>query len=271
MEENSFYEELIREADEYLDVINNRIINDYIRYHNIPNDKSVFHMKLELIAKTIYFLGVKKRYALKVFSSDGSSKIEMKGLVTRRTDYPSYTRDKIEELVSLILNENYSLERIDEFDRKTEEEFRRMAEEGLREVGRPVSYSKSDEQYKKKPPHVLGMELWNHMEIKTFIPGSKGYMFRIKGIDQTNDNVREKIKRVPDELLRCNYIVLPEDIERLPRYYIVDVDYVVKFGWIDRVDEILEPFGGRYDKRRNLKEENSIQEVLKRIFNNSRG
>jgi len=265
---------LLRVSEKTIDIENasKKILETFVGLHGVNKEKSILNLKRELIIRTGYFLNVKKKYALRVINQEGVDidEIRIVGLVPKRSDYPPVTRKKVEELIGLLLNPEISIDEIDEFDKKTECEMRELSSQGLREIGRPVSYSYAFNDYKRQPPHVLGMELWNQLEYKIFYAGSKGYMFRIKGVDVNNVNAPQILRKnqVSTKLLNNNYIVIPEDVEKVPEYYIIDVDSVVKFAWIDRVDELLKPFGGRYNNREKLNEENTMIDLFSDLFEN---
>jgi len=256
---SQIYSDVYNKSIEVQEVINNVLIKKFCELHNIPLETNVLSMKMEYIAKAIYFLGVKKKYAAKIFKNENETEIDIKGLVPKRSDYPILTRTKIMELLELILDDEVSITKIDEFDKKTEQEMRELAAIGDKRVGRPVTYFKSFNTYSKVPVHVLGMELWNQLEYKVFYPSSKGYMFRIKGVNLMSDALENKFKKaqIDPKLLANNYIVIPESEDRVPDYFVVDVDNIVKFAWCDRVEEILQPFGGRYNSRKSIAEESS--------------
>jgi hypothetical protein len=69
-------------------------------------------------------------------------------------------------------------------------------------------------------------------------------MFKIKGID---------LQKVPEEV-RLNFdkyflktgeklevIAVPEEVDHLPNYYIIDVKAMLEFSWQDRYSLLLEP------------------------------
>ena len=111
-------------------------------------------------------------------------------------------------------------------------------------------YQLDDKDYKKVPTHIIGMKLWNICEYNIFVPGTKGYLFKINGIDWDSPYITEGAKRYQTMLMeqKLNYVVVPPEAPRLPKYFIIDVDFMVNFAWNDRVDEILKPIGGRRSK-----------------------
>jgi hypothetical protein len=87
--------------------------------------------------------------------------------------------------------------------------------------------------------HIKGMLLWNGLEYENFIPGTKGYLFKIMGVDTFNAP-----KRIIEKLSNVNVgnvIVIPEDVELLPKYYIIDTVAMMSFAWDDRVNELIAP------------------------------
>ena len=85
----------------------------------------------------------------------------------------------------------YNLIDVEKYVKETGEDIKYKCEKGCKEVSGAVSFNKSESKYKKRlPSHILGMKLWNALEYKYFIPGTKGYSFPINGIDTTKAPAR---------------------------------------------------------------------------------
>ena len=88
------------------------------------------------------------------------------------------------------------------------------------------------------------MKNWNNLEYDEFSTGSKGYLFKINGIDLTKapaavikkyeDNYSSK--NIPFEVIAC-----PRNVEYMPEYYIINYKQMLKFVWQDRYNLLLDP------------------------------
>ena len=67
---------------------------------------------------------------------------------------------------------------------------------GNKQIARPVTFGKKEDDYTVIPQGVKGMLNWNNLEYKAFGPGSHGYLFKIQGID---------LEKAPKEVVD-NYI-----------------------------------------------------------------
>jgi len=246
MEENKKDEQIIHlilsESEKLQKVLNETLLDKFIQLHNIPKDKNMFHAKQEIIAKRGYFLDVKKKYALRIVNAEGVPVEEIieRGLVTRRSDYPSLTKERMLTIFDLLLKkEKISFKNISRFVKETELEMRAFISKGEKCTSKPVSFSKEESSYKSIPFQVNGMKLWNLLEYRHFIPGTKGYLFRITGIDPylAPRSIQTKLQQIDT----FRWIVLPYDEERLPNYYQIDANWMLNFAWTDRVNELLKP------------------------------
>jgi len=122
------------------------------------------------------FWTAKKRYALNVHDSEGvrfeKPQIKITGLETKKTaSVPKYSRLKIKEAISIILNGNN--DQLIEFIDKTREEFKNLPVEdmafprgvnGLAEYGVSVGLGSSAQVYKKGTPiHTKGSLIYNNL------------------------------------------------------------------------------------------------------------
>lgn len=238
--------------------LNEDILLRFGRLHNIDDSQNRFVLKQEIVARGAYFLEVKKKYALHVTNMEGVpvNELDTKGLVTKRSDYPSLTKSKIQKMIDmLVMSPKIDREEIDRFDKETEGYIRSLCVAGMKEVCRPVSYSKEDSAYKKAPIQIEGMKLWNTCEYEIFVPGTRGYLYKILGINWQSPNLSEGAAKNQAKLMtqKLNYVVIPTEEPKLPDYFIIDVDAMLKFAWIDRVEELLIPLGGRFcNKKSNI-------------------
>ena len=216
---------ILEESRKIQDVLNNNLLDKFIKLHNIPKEYNQFYAKQEIVAKNAYFLGMKKKYALWIVNNEGvpCKELNLKGLVTRRSDYPNITRERISTVLDMLLKEDkISFKKIKEFVKDTETEIHNLILNGSKVVAKPVTFSKEEKSYKKVPDQVLGMLLWNELEYNHFVVGSKGYRFKIKGADvfRAPDRVKKKATLLKDS----KWLVLPYEEDRLPDYYNIDVE-----------------------------------------------
>jgi DNA polymerase elongation subunit (family B) len=228
--------------------LNNDLLNRFAKLHNINPEYSKYHLKQEVIAKKSLFFNAKKKYVLHLINKDGRpcDEYDSKGIVTRRSDYPNYTKESVKELLEMILkSEKINFEQLTEYINKVEENMYKMIISGDKRIAKPVSYNKKSEDYKngKKPYQVLGMDLWNTLEYEYFQPGTKGYLFNILGVDQqiAPQKVLQNLHKMNE---KNKTIALPFEEDQLPNYYVIDVQSMMKFCWTNRVAEIMNPITG---------------------------
>lgn len=243
MDREEIVDLIIKESHKIEDLLNNDFLVRFAEMHNIKSENSYLNLKQEIVARWAYFLDTKKKYALHTVSKEGVpvDELETTGLVTRRSDYPSVTKEKVTELLNLlVMSEEYSRKRIKKYVETTEKEIRKMCREGNKGVARPVTYSKPKKNYKKIPYHIIAMDVWNDCEYEYFVPGTKGYLFNIKGIDTSK--AHPKAQKMASKLTDKNkYVALPYEEDELPDYFIIDDEAMMNFAWTDRVSELLAP------------------------------
>jgi uracil-DNA glycosylase family 4 len=231
-------------------ILNGKIIKTFIDFHGIPDKYSYLSLKQEIIADVAYFLSTKKKYALHIINQEGYEvdKMDIKGIEIRRSDYPRLTKELLQNILKIIFTQKTKLD-IDELLEMVDEAKNRVqdfASKGDKCVGRPVSFGKEHDDYKSIPQGVRAMEMWNELVYDIFRPGSKAILFHINGIDleKAPDYVK---KNYNDKFLKkfknkdLDVIAVPDDVEFLPDYFIVNVKEITNFALDARMDLILEP------------------------------
>ncbi|GIU69116.1 MAG: hypothetical protein KatS3mg002_0352 [Candidatus Woesearchaeota archaeon] len=244
--------------DEVQNYLNKEVIINLIKKHNVNPDNNYLELKNEFIAKRGLFLA-KKRYAIYVLFQEGRNvdKIISMGVETKRSDYPSKTKQCLEELLSLLLkNDNFSILKIHQYLESKTKEFMKDIVEGKKEIARPISFTKKIEDYKVVPQGVNAMLNWNNLVYEAFQPGSKGYLFKIHGIDL--DHAPDYIKsQYQKEFVQKNksleVIALPDEEIKLPEWIIPDVKSMLQFAWLDRYNLLLEPILKIHNNKNTLK------------------
>ena len=226
--------------------LNKTVISTVIKRHNVSIEKNRLELKNEFVIKRGLYVS-SKHYANYLISQEGNpiDKIDVKGLDTRRSDYSSITKKYLNEVLDLILKtEKFTLSKIIDYVKEKDSLFTKVISSGQTIIGRPVSFTKKLEEYKTLSQGVKGMINWNNLEYKFFDVGSRGYLFKLKGIDL--DKAPEEVRKNYDlnflkQGLKLEIIVVPEELDHIPPYYIIDVKSMVSFAWTDRYNLLLEP------------------------------
>ncbi len=223
-------------------ILNDNILLEYLKLHKIPQEYSALYLKQEVIADNALFFSKKKQYGLHVIKVD---KNIIKGISTQRSDYPEYTKKKIVELLDMVIKTDViDFEKITNFIEETRKEILKLIFERHCSIARPSSFAKKEEDYIIDPYQVNAMRLWNKLEYDYFVEGTKGYLFRIQGID--NMNAPEKILNNLHILTRKDKsIVMPYEETILPEYYVIDVPAMIKFTWDSRITPVLNAIKGK--------------------------
>lgn len=238
------------ESSKIQEFLNKVILKEYIKVHNIIPEESMFDLKNELICKRYYSLNVKKKYALHVISQEGVDKdeIEVKGLEVRRSDFSDSTKEMLNKIISMILKtQEVSIIDIEKYIEEVRSKTLDLISKGDFSIFKTVAYTKSLEEYKTIPQAIRGMQIWNILEYDHFRVGMRGILVPIRGLDmfKAPDRVKEAFneKLVKQFNVKKDFtvIVVPEELQRIPIYYAIDVNKVLEFSIYDRVNLLLEP------------------------------
>ncbi len=243
-------EEIIQDVNKWNEEIENylnkTIIPPIVTSKNVDIKKNRLALKNELVIDRGLFLA-KKRYALHVIAQEKKSTDDMdsKGVEIKRSDFPSYTKKCLSELLDMLLrSEKISLNKINEYIKIKEKEITSKISEGDKTVARPVSFTMEEEEYKKIPQGVIGMQNWNNLMYDIFRVGSRGYLYKISGID-FEKAPKEVIEKYNKEFVAkgksLDIIVVPDEEAKLPSYFIPDRKAMIQFAWTDRYNLLLEP------------------------------
>lgn len=236
--------------------LNDSALDEFIRVHNIPKDKSMLDLKNEYLFSRYYATNAKKKYAAKVISQEGRKLdfIEIKGLETRRSDYPKITQIMLKEVIDMILADNFDLDKIYKYIDKVKLEVMELAEKGDPSIVKTVSFSKPLDQYKNMPQHIKAMMMWNVLVNEDHRYGNRATLYPLRAIDLDKapksivDNYHGPfLKQFAHRDLDC--IAIPEDIINLPDYFIPNIKKIVKFAVDDRIDLLLEPLVKKTDQQ----------------------
>lgn len=256
MNEQETIDLVLSECRKLEDVLNGDFLNTFCKIHNIEQNRSLLKLKQEVVAKNTFFMDVKKRYALYIINKEGKKcdEYQIKGMVTQRSEYPSLTKERIATLLELLVKED-----VVDFDAviKHMEDSRIIIQEQIenhsKTTAKSAHFNKPLEEYKKITSDVNGMLLWNELEYDYFKHGTKGYLFKILGIDQSIAPSRI-IKKAHLLTSKNNNIVIPFEEEQLPKYYVIDIKSQMQYAWEDREAEIMRVLRGEklYEKENGV-------------------
>ena len=247
---------VLDESQKLQTIINENLLYKFAKLHNISSEYNHFFAKQEMVASRAYFPGPKKKYALEIINLKGVpvQEAERKGLITQRSDYSALTKERIGQILDLLVkHDKVDFKEIKRVIEETREELLALIIQGSKTIARPVSFKKDLDDYKGLPQHIKAMNLWNSLEYDHFHMGIRGYLFRIDGIDpyQAPPHIVEKLSKV--DVGNC--IAIPAEMEFLPSYYKIDVESSIAFSWDDRVLELLQPVANRvYNRKKEINE-----------------
>jgi hypothetical protein len=254
MKNENIVETILNECSDIENVLNNILMPKFCKLHNIKDEQSMFKLKQEVIAENSFFMDVKKRYALYIINREGKEcdEYDIKGMITRRSEFPELTKECVVKALEILIKEDVvDFEKLNNHLTHSRNIIYDKCLEGSKLIAKSSHFNKELEDYKSITQDVNGMLLWNKMEYEYFVPGTKGFLFKIHGIDTA---------LAPDRILnkshmltrKNNCIVIPYEEEKLPDYYILNLDSQMKYSWDDRENEIMRVLIGN-DNNENSK------------------
>lgn len=235
---------VLEECHKLEEILNKTLLPEFAKFHRADPKYCHLQLKQEVLAETSIFF-TKKKYGLFIINKEGKkvSEYEIKGMITRRSNFPAYSKEKVTTLMDMILKEEkINIQKIKKFIIDTEIEVIDMCRSHSKLIAGAVSFTKPVEEYKNNriPYQVRGMLLWNALEYKYFIPGTKGYLYRIKGIDTLKAPERIINNMKGNYGAQNKHIVIPYEEDQLPEYYSLDMSSQMEFVWTDRVKEVVD-------------------------------
>lgn len=231
--------------------INKTILPTLLQKHNVKLDKSQMYLKNEFLMDRYYALNAKKKYASHIISQEGKTidEIDIKGLEIKRSEIPPRSQKMLSEILDVILdttNTKTDIKRkVTEIREKTKKEMMELTKNGDISIAKTVAYSKKPEDYKVLPQHLLGMYTWNCLiGQEEFKYGSKGKLFNVLGIDlnKAPKNIQDNYYKIYCEKFPntpIEAIVIPENVKKLPDYFIPDMKTTIRYSCDDRVDTMM--------------------------------
>jgi len=243
--------EVLSEIDKIQKFINETALNEFLKYHNIAKKDSMIFLKNEYIFSRYYTLNGKKHYALRVISQEGRdiNIREIKGIETRRSEVPERSKKMLNEILDVILGDVKKSDIkgiVDKIVDKTRKEMFDLIYKRDNSIVRTISYSKPLADYKALPQHLKAMLIWNAIMGEDFRVGSKGYLWPIKAIDisKAPQNIQSNFHNILSKkykLSDVDCVALPEDVDKLPLWFIPDEKRIIQYCCNDRVDNLVEP------------------------------
>jgi DNA polymerase elongation subunit (family B) len=243
-----------RLAKDKITPIVNKICTECCDYMQSYQNKLSF--KLEVAASKAVFLA-KKKYVLKVFSSEGVSytkpKFKAKGLEMVRSSTPRYVRDKLKLALDVIFDTDEK--GVQQFIKSVKDEFLVLPHEQVafpRGANNLAEYSHSQTIYDKSksvPIQVRAALLYNHYLKKHDVDG------QYPSIGE-GDKLKFMYLKVPNKI-RENVIAFPAD-GKLPQEFGLEqyIDYELQFEktFLSAMQLILTSIGWKAEEISDLSE-----------------
>jgi len=166
------------------------------------------------------------------------------GIEIKRSDFAQTTKQFLKELLDLILKSDViRLTQIYEFIARKEKEFIKLIKAGDKSIARPVSYSKDVKSYKVIPQGVRSMEAWNKIMYQSHVVGTRAYMYKVSGVDESiaSEEIMKNYREYVNSGNDFNVISIPDEEQKLPNYFIINLKEMLQFCFIDRYESILKP------------------------------
>ena len=98
------------------------------------------------------------------------------------------------------------------------------------------------------------MQAWNAIMYDIHKTGVKGYMYWVKGIDidKAPQDVLLKYNKFITNGGKLEVIAIPDEEEKLPHYFIVDMQSTLKFTFLDRHELFLKPLFRSVEKPKDV-------------------
>jgi DNA polymerase elongation subunit (family B) len=225
-------------------------------YEELAEYVNAFQQKMQMKREALADKGIwtaKKRYILNVYNNEGvqynEPEMKIMGLEVVKSSTPAAVKEKMREVIRLIINSNEST--VQTYIEDFHEEFRKLPVEDIsfpRSVNGITEYSDSVTMYKKGTPiHVKGAIMYNH------------YLQKF-GLDKKYPMIKE------GEKLRFTYLKTPNPVKenvisyplRMPKEFELQsyIDYEMQFqkSFIEPIKIVLNCIGWDVEKRNTLDE-----------------
>jgi len=227
-------------ANEIIETVNTEVSDYLIHRYGIQNCE--INMKMDAYFKTIFFTGVKKRYATHVIWKKGKGEcnyIDIVGFETKRSDQSDFTRNVQKRVLEMVVRGNGTKE-IVEYIKSLRDEFKKQPIEA---IALRKGITKKFENYSVQPPHIRGAILSNLYLGTNIQPGDKVkmlYVKRVPGVPKTD-------------------VICFENEKQLPEGTVIDWERMIDVSLTKKVEPLLEILGLKI-----FWDSNTEQQLLKR-------
>ena len=227
------------------------VVDEIYTYFNKGEGARFMYFKEDFYAnKGLFYPDKHKHYAIRLIRENGKDKndVEYRGIAVRRSTYPKITKDKLIELLDVVLGfEDVNVDSILNRIHEIEDEFYTYCNDrkNILLLGTPTKLGGTFDSYKARPQNVDAMSLWNSiMKREDFKALSKGYLFNINSIDWLHPDLRhltdEDINKIKNTH-RMTSICIPQGMEELPEWINVDIKSTIDKVWTVPYTNILGP------------------------------
>jgi DNA polymerase elongation subunit (family B) len=237
---------VVKWCNEIQNYLNDDMLVSMVKRHNVEPEYNQLNLKNEFVCSKGLFLS-KKHYALQLIEIEGKKVNESmhRGIETRRSDYPVKTKEMLSNLLDMILcGETVKLKHLMEFIKLQSNEFDYLLRSGDLSVMKSISFAKELKEYKNMPQNITAMMNWNDLMFDSFKHGDRGYLVKVKGINE---------EKAPEDVIikyhtkfikngrKLDVIALPETEKEIPNYFILDIPPMKKVVFEDRWQKMLQP------------------------------
>lgn len=225
------------------------VVDEIYTYFNKGENHRYMYFKEDFYAnKGLFYPDKHKYYAIHLIREGGKDKDEVmyRGIAVRKSTYPKITKDRLIELLDMVLGkEDVKLDILLDRISQIENEFYELCQNGSMALGTPTKLGNDFENYKGRPQNVDAMSLWNALnKRKDFKALSKGYLFNITSIDFDHPDLAN-LTEPEIEAIKKNHkmtsICIPLGVEKLPGYINVDIKSTINKTWAVPYTNILGP------------------------------
>ena len=106
MEDSKIVQAVLKECNNLENMLNDVFLPQFIKIHRADPKYNQLKLKQEVLASNAVFF-MKKKYALFIINKEGKtvSEYDIKGMIMRRSNFPAYSKEKVQTLIDMILKE----------------------------------------------------------------------------------------------------------------------------------------------------------------------
>lgn len=228
------------------------VVDEIYTYFNKGEGARYMYFKEDWFAnKGLFYPYKHKFYAIRLIKEEGkpTNEILYRGIAIRKSTYPSLTKERLSELMEIVLDRNDM--DFGKFFRRAseiEEEFTMCCVNNDMRVGTPVRVSKNFEDFRVITQAADAMWLWNDLQGRDeFKILSRGYLFTISNIDFMGMGIGPERADMIKSRHRMNSVCVPLDCESLPKYITIDKKKTMDKVWLTPYRNVFGPLIERSD------------------------